>query len=316
MNRNIGRIILSEEDHLGTRTASGINIYQSILSGNYHIDPGSEKIWRDAIDAEIRNATLIHIDNVIDYYITGSTPDLPTLNIAPPWQSFFMQAPKYPYAALFKAYPINPELDSDKKRFGGLVNEQTKWFVAILIFAIMTYRETKIPSFFSYIPIGLDKDGLIQNQRDDGSFGVAIDPIWENMEEDYYDDWVHASQAVLSGCSLAITFCHCKNVEIIETVPQHTRAMRRRNEPVKKSFHTIHINPIKKILKTEGQSETLGLNQALHICRGHFKNYQGRGLFGKYQGTYWWPMHARGSDVYGKIVQDYKISNTEKTDGR
>jgi hypothetical protein len=105
----------------------------------------------------------------------------------------------------------------------------------------------------------------------------------------------------------AITFCHCKNVELIEELP--ARALRRRREaahlPAIK-FRTINIQPVRQMLVPHtSQGETI--SHALHICRGHFKDYRQRGLFGRNKGLYWWDMHMRGSIEQGRVVKDYSI---------
>lgn len=106
---------------------------------------------------------------------------------------------------------------------------------------------------------------------------------------------------------LAISFLHCKNVEIKEN---HTIVPRRRkiNEPVTK-FYTLQIEPMKQILKTEGNSESAGLKNALHICRGHFKDFRDKGLFGKHKNIYWWNSQVRGNKRAGTINKDYEILN-------
>ena len=73
------------------------------------------------------------------------------------------------------------------------------------------------------------------------------------------------------------------------------------------TFKTLEIEPMKRALKHEGQSETAGLKKALHICRGHFKDYSKHGLFGKYKGLYWWDSHVRGSTEEGVVVKDYAV---------
>jgi hypothetical protein len=73
-------------------------------------------------------------------------------------------------------------------------------------------------------------------------------------------------------------------------------------------FHTVVIDPMKKILRTEGQSERLGLKRALSICRGHFADYtHGGGLFGKHHGVYWIPQHVKGAAEAGTVVKDYAV---------
>jgi hypothetical protein len=73
-------------------------------------------------------------------------------------------------------------------------------------------------------------------------------------------------------------------------------------------YHTLNIHPMREILRREGQQDSLGLQKALHICRGHFRDYtQGRGLFGKHKGLYWVDQHMRGSSKQGITVKDYAV---------
>jgi hypothetical protein len=90
---------------------------------------------------------------------------------------------------------------------------------------------------------------------------------------------------------LAVCFTHCRNVEIISA--QANRAERRRMQRHGKAggvtWRLLDIHPMRKIpdgARRDGAESSL--SRALHICRGHFKDYRdGRGLFGKYQGLYW-----------------------------
>ncbi len=122
-------------------------------------------------------------------------------------------------------------------------------------------------------------------------------------------------EPLLDTAFLAISFLHCKNVilsqetyhragkeQLAPKIPSHTRA----SFPV--SYHVLEIAPMREILRTEGKSETVGLKRALSICRGHFRHYEnGRGLFGKYKGTFWVPMHVRGNREQGIALKDYRI---------
>jgi len=70
------------------------------------------------------------------------------------------------------------------------------------------------------------------------------------------------------------------------------------------------VEPLRKQLRKQDSrpdDEGRHIQQALHICRGHFKDYRDSGLFGKHFGIYWWDMHMRGSKEYGEIVKDYEI---------
>src|SRR6266567_1480451 len=74
------------------------------------------------------------------------------------------------------------------------------------------------------------------------------------------------------------------------------------------TFHTIDIEPSKQVLRTEGHISENGLARALHICRGHFAHYTAeKPLFGKYTGTFYRPMHIRGTAEQGISVKDYRV---------
>lgn len=107
---------------------------------------------------------------------------------------------------------------------------------------------------------------------------------------------------------MTISFCHCRNVVLPAISPPKTLSIKhqkRHGRPLVK-YHEVVIQPIRRLLDSEGNKQTEGLQRALHICRGHFKTYQARGLFGKLAGTYWWPSHARGNPSAGIRVTDYR----------
>jgi hypothetical protein len=112
--------------------------------------------------------------------------------------------------------------------------------------------------------------------------------------------------SVLTACG----FAHCKNVA---TVPVNLpRGLRRRVARVTSGqtlkSYTLNIKPMQKVLATQGQVGAVGIKQALHICRGHFKTYaEGKGLFGKLHGTYWWPQMVRGDQQHGVINKKYNV---------
>lgn len=110
---------------------------------------------------------------------------------------------------------------------------------------------------------------------------------------------------------MAISFMHCKNVERqeppVETLPK--AKWHRRMKVPKLKFYTLQVEPMKKVLRTEGELETNGLKKALHICRGHFATYtDANPLFGRVTGTFWKPSHVRGALEHGAVVKDYAVS--------
>lgn len=114
---------------------------------------------------------------------------------------------------------------------------------------------------------------------------------------------------------LAISFMHCKNVTVEQVEPiakVSKRYEKKTGKPLEK-YHVLNIEPMKKVLRTEGDSEKTGLKRALHICRGHFKDFsQGNGLFGKFRGLYWWDSQARGSHQQGIVDKDYNVKTPKE----
>ena len=111
--------------------------------------------------------------------------------------------------------------------------------------------------------------------------------------------------------AFAISLLHCKNTTVqIQEVPERLqKARQRRGRPPLFRYHVLEIEPMRRILRSEGRSHETGLRRAMHICRGHFKDYRERGLFGKetHKGIYWWDMHVRGSAKDGVVVKDYTV---------
>ena len=73
------------------------------------------------------------------------------------------------------------------------------------------------------------------------------------------------------------------------------------------SFRTVEIRPIRRIIETEKQNRNVSGSVALHMCRGHFKDYREHGLFGKEKGIYWWDAHVRGKAENGIVDKDYRV---------
>lgn len=114
---------------------------------------------------------------------------------------------------------------------------------------------------------------------------------------------------VMHVLGLGLSFMHCKNVVQREQVDDRGERWHRRQKVSKITFKTLDINPMREVLRREGQSDTDGLQRALHICRGHFATYtEEHPLFGRYAGTFWRPDHVRGSKEAGEVVKNYNVS--------
>ena len=114
----------------------------------------------------------------------------------------------------------------------------------------------------------------------------------------------------------AFSLANCQNVttSLVHPPEKLSRAhTRRRGLPLSR-YYTLNIEPMKKILREEGQVESHGLKHALSVCRGHFASYtEGKGLFGKYHGQFWISQHVRGLASHGVVTKAYAVHAPRET---
>jgi hypothetical protein len=127
----------------------------------------------------------------------------------------------------------------------------------------------------------------------------------------------YSSEAIglLKPLLLAISFMHCKNVERIANYPSPKLNKKRvsRNLPPICKFHTLHIEPMKKIIQQavdayRGVRGKTDIKMALHRVRGHFKTYTAdKPLLGHAVGSWFWASQARGTKKRGVVVKEYEV---------
>lgn len=120
-------------------------------------------------------------------------------------------------------------------------------------------------------------------------------------------DWV---ANLLFPVLLAISFAHCKNVEVLSVEPDAplNRKHRKRTGRDLTRYHVLKIDPLRKLLQQHRESSDDSLGRALHLCRGHFKTFtEDAPLYGKHMGTYWWGPQVRGRRDAGVIEKDYRV---------
>ncbi len=190
-----------------------------------------------------------------------------------------------------------PELIGSLQSELGDKSQSIEWVLQSAIFS------TASKGFYAGRPVwGGDEITIVIDSAGKYLFGVAKTGLLLK------NSTLLASRAT-NVLGMSISFMHCKNVIRTEhrdySSPQ---AVKRNNAPTCIKYYTLNINPMKEVLRTEGQSESLGLKRALHICRGHFSTYsEDKPLFGKYAGTFWVPDHVRGKAENGVVVKDYKV---------
>jgi hypothetical protein len=282
-------------------------------------------IDKDILDL-VDKSILFKVDNVSEYFFSfhlnsndGLNKLIQTLpNVAPPFKKFFME---------FKSPKIIPLLDGSSQidinnfnTIGLLFNckepnefnyevsqkldETIKWVYSINIF--IKENANSIPySPIIEIIIPVNSEGTIPN------YTYYTWPYRKGLSDDYLKIFDTVQKEYVGVCLLSLSFIHCKNVVVTNIDPiKKFHGKRNRYGPHIK-FKTLSIEPMKKILRVEGKSESKGLSYALHICRGHFKTFEDKGLFGKHFGTFWWDDQVRGKVQNGIVEKDYSI----KTEG-
>ena len=247
------------------------------------------------------------IDNVAEYFYTSDQEywDLKTdfPNLAPPYQTFWAEH------KMVKKIHSKQCGDSDLSalvphgRIGMLIHAMdpadckgdniptnAKWILWCELFIDYGVRGITAQGPHGSVFLCVDAEGAI------------IDRPWMQTLSDAANAEVNE---VMKGymtwfnpAFLAVSFLHCKNVTVIENeVPKPLAKKYRARTGVQPCrYKTLVIEPLKEILRTTGRSGSVGLAKAMHICRGHFKDYrQGRGLFGKYHQLVWQPSIVRGS---------------------
>jgi hypothetical protein len=254
---------------------------------------------------------VILIDNVADYYYTGSDQeqwniarDFP--NIAPPFPRFWMEhrMPKTIHSKEcgdsyvgdivqhgrvgFLIHGLDPAMVT-----GEDIPPNTKWILWLELFIDYGMRNRPIEGPHGSIFMCVDANGALIGMPQMKSL---TGPENSDMMKDFIT-WAHP-------ILLAMTFLHCKDVtmadnDVPKPLAKKYAARHGGLRPVR--YKTLIIEPLKATLRTQGKSGSVGLAKALHICRGHFRDYrEGRGLFGKYKQLVWTPMGLRGGKEKGE----------------
>lgn len=302
------------------------------------VDPG----WLKSDLELLAESEVIVFDNVNDLFwahlpeqkITPLSRSFP--NLAPPFWSFFLETRKPEYVGmpngkdawpqseprswgilcwyqdLTQAKPplYKPEDEMWARRVM-LVKPRPRWLLELTLYLEQTKGDPVGPYLMCRFPVQedgspCDDEGVFMNNL----VGGSTLPSKEQRRR------VDELFLYVAPALLAISFLHCKNVEIKLDVPPDPLSRKhnkRYGRPLIR-YHVLNIRPMRTILRKEGRIETEGLEKALHICRGHFKDYRTDGLFGRYKGIYWWSDHVRGHPRRGLVLKDYNVLNPNKNE--
>jgi hypothetical protein len=270
-----------------------------------------EGLKKSLVIEALKVCPIFRIDNVAEYYWTNEQDyweigkDFP--NIAPPFKEFWMEyrMPERIHTsdAGYQSNPLRQRWgflfmaeDEGKTKLG-----DARWLINVISLTGLDQKTIGGASLNYWY--GVAKDGRLGNVGRKSMYGYACDP---EFQKHFSVEQIHQMGCFIHPALLAISFLHCKNVEIVSAGRTPGVHHRQRHRGTK--HYVLSIEPLKGILRREGQSEKTGLKMALHICRGHFKDFsKGSGLFGKFKGMYWWGDQVRGSKEEGEVIKQYKV---------
>jgi hypothetical protein len=209
---------------------------------------------------------------------------------------------------------ISMNFDAVKETLATL-DSPARWFLHCLLYDQFSWEQGLVvvgPIFTWLLPV--DEQGSIGRRK-----GEAI-TIFSSIP----DRGVEHSRNMRMECEgqldcalLALSFMHCSNVVVRDNQPKerHSKLHQKRFSVPLVTYKTLEIEPMKRVLRHEGSSDTKGIQQAIHICRGHFKHFgpqweRGK-LFGKIEGTFWWPSQVRGTADRGIVMKEYEVDKPD-----
>jgi len=296
----------------------------------------AELVRSKIVDHSSRNvmtqAEVFYVDNVTKYYYQIAKQDVwyakDFPNVAPPYPAFWMETRRPDYmrsedgtiirldrfwdqwGALFLASPFQHE-EAEMAVHNGIAKEdlpKIRWVYNILPFF---NRAGLIEG-----PLGIIRTFVYYNGQmhvdKDTSIWCSVFPFVHRQ-----GGWLLDNSVTMHPFYLALSFLHCKNVQMKTTdlkgTPLAKSRVKKHGVPGALKFHILEIDAITKILNEMGRAGSEGLKHALHICRGHFKTYtEDAPLFGKHVGTYWWDNRVRGTSERGISIKDYSITRTNR----
>jgi len=273
---------------------------------------------------------VILANNVSEYYFMGNPKevwdrgDFP--NVAPPFERMWFEwdvtgtaNSEGKIVRMGEGYRSGMMVDSvsDKSSMeealrtcvakGFLVERDPKW----MCFGEVFMRRDGRPYRFCRLVWCVDDEGQYIGFGN-GKFIVILEHEQEKAVRDGHDgDKIFSVMTMMTHVPfLAMSFMHCKNVELekgpaIPVALQKARAKKGKHQLFR--YKTLIVEPIRKMVEEHVGGDISMTRKALHICRGHFKDYRQRGLFGKVRGTFWWGMQTRGAISDGVVEKKYDV---------
>lgn len=269
---------------------------------------------RDAI----RQAVPFQITNVAEYFYLGTPQEVWSIyhdfpRPVPPFQNTWMEW-TLPKTTFSLGEHKELDLGQDFSRVGCLMGSRPldedilkKAFPDVpYILSLVVFAERRIknspPLMFPQVSFGLTKDwnpvSFCKEKPGNVSYvfhGANPGP----GSDEALGDIGKTSCSMLYPALLAISLLNCKNVSTsdVKVDAALVRSHKRKGRDITPGYKVIEIQPLTKHIKNVS-GETGYSSKVASIIRGHFKDYsQGKGLFGKYKGMFWWDQRLSSPDV-------------------
>lgn len=160
--------------------------------------------------------------------------------------------------------------------------------------------------------------------RDDGAFvgeDYTLAPAKPNdrgrtvrVDDETQDQWCVGVDAfaaeMMPTIGMLFSMCSCKNVVVDRTT--RVEGSRRARKEFGASgggvvwSRIVIEQPTARGARIDGAGATR--TYRAHFVRGHFAEYtEDRPLFGRYVGRFWVPLHRRGDEKAGRVLQEYAV---------
>lgn len=300
-----------------------------------HLGPIKGVAFRKAIN----RSEILRCQNISDYYFEGTDQENWNLqkdfpNCAPPWKMFWCEwngpkkitsregnsnfVPPYKFGALVRGMDLSeflleytdklPKGESTKSFLIG--STKAKWVLEISMFESEYFPNAlKMGPYLMTTVLLVGEDGKVLDLPDIGGCNNAVFSMLP-----YVDGAEHIRNICDTGIRnvvlLSLCFIHCKNVHKIDNVmgPKLIKRRKKDNKIPINRYYTLDIKSFRKTADGDSENKGEGIKKSLHICRGHFKDFTKKGLFGKYKGVFWWDMQVKGSADVGTVRKDYSIN--------
>jgi len=224
----------------------------------------------------------VFVDNVVDYILANPTVDTFALPcIRPPFRETWVEfsLPRRGESPRHRRAIVCKEMD-DFLRLPDVPIECRYFAIEIIVASDDCKKIGQLPGSSGFY---CNTDGSLRK--------VVLHPDLNS------DSGRRALTCALEILFQTFAFMHCKNVVVDDDrLPTAlAKSFKRKHGSLPMIFKTIRVVPLTEFRRGITHKPRGQEGVALHIVRGHFKDYRERGLFGKTKGIFWWDQSLSGT---------------------